>query len=130
MQEFSNALLFRRCTSWRRSVKIEFRPINAVKPYPGHPRAADAAIKVVANLIHDFGFHNPILLDSAGMVLSGYIRLAAMQSLGMAEVPIVVCVGLSPDQIRALRLADSRVTTFAAWLEELLLQEGIWHTLT
>ena len=104
-------------------MRIEHHPIDAVKPYHGNPRADADAIKVVACLIRDFGIHNPILVDTEGMVVAGHTRLAAMRNLGMAEVPVIVCDWMSPERIHALRHAGGHATILAAWLEELLFQE-------
>jgi len=51
------------------------------------------------------------LVDENGEVISGHIRLVAAQYLGITDVPVVVCDDLSPEQVRALRLADSPVAT-------------------
>ena len=104
-------------------MQIEYRPIDAVKPYPENPRVNDAAIPAVARSIREFGFRNPILVDADGVVIAGHTRLAAARSLGLAEVPVVVCADLSPDQTRALRIADNQVGTLAEWDEGLLRSE-------
>jgi len=102
-------------------MKIEFRPIDAVKPYLGKCRAKDAAISVVAGSIREEGFSKPILLDAEGVVVAGHIRLAAARSLGIAEVPVIVCDELSQEQIDILRLADSAQTAhMSTWQEDLL----------
>ena len=87
-------------------MKIEYRPIDAVTPYPGNPAVDDAIISTLGWSIREIGFCNPILVDEKGVVISGHLRLAAAQSLGMSEVPVVVCDSLSSDQVRALRIAD------------------------
>jgi len=99
-------------------MKIEFRSPAAVKPYPGNPSVDDDIVSEVAWSIREIGFCNPILVDEKDEVISGHIRLAAAQSLGMAEVPVVVCDSLSSDQIRALRLADSQSLAMPARREE------------
>ena len=89
-------------------MKIEFRSTADVKPYPGNPSVDDDIVSVVAWSIREIGFCNPILVDEKDEVISGHIRLAAALSLGMAEVPVVVCDSLSADQVRTLRFADSQ----------------------
>jgi len=106
-------------------MKIDFRPIDAVKLCPGNPRADDTAVTVVAWLIRDFDIRNPILLDTEGVVIAGHARLAAARNLGMAEVPVIVCDTLPPEQATAHRLADSQTTALAAFLEELLFREQV-----
>jgi hypothetical protein len=87
---------------------MELHPISAVKPYPGNPTVDAGAVSVVAWSIREIGFVNPILVDGKDEVISGHIRLAAARSLGMTEVPVVVCESLHPDLVRFLRLADGK----------------------
>lgn len=54
------------------------------------------------------------------VVIAGHLRLKAAQSLGMAEVPVHVAVGLSDAQIQAYRIADNRVAEEAEWDRQLL----------
>jgi site-specific DNA-methyltransferase (adenine-specific) len=62
-------------------------------------------------------------VDVEGVVIAGHTRLAAARSLGMTEVPVIVCEGLSPEQVRALRLADNQVASLSTWEERLLFKE-------
>jgi len=86
---------------------IEFRPIDAVKPHHGNHGSTAFAIPMIAWSIREFGF-NPIMVDGESVVISGHLRLTAARSLGMAEVPVVVCDSLHPDLVRLLRLADGK----------------------
>jgi len=54
------------------------------------------------------------------VVIAGHTRLAAAQSLGMGQVPIVVADNLTATQVKAYRLADNRVGQEAEWDEDLL----------
>jgi len=99
-------------------MKVEYRPIAAVKPYPGSPGVDKAAISVLVWSIREIGFCNPVLVDEKGVVISGHLRLAAARELGMAEIPVVVCGSLSSDQVHALRLADSQTQLLPARREE------------
>ena len=95
-------------------MKIEYRPIADVKPYPGNPTIDADAIAAVAWSICEVGFVNPIHVDERGEVVFGHIRLAAARSLGMTKVPVVVCDKMSPDRVRALRIADCQTPHLSA----------------
>ena len=94
--------------------------IGAVVPYARNPRRNDAAISKVAASLQEFGWRQPIVVDDDMVVVVGHTRLEAARSLGMGEVPIHVAAGLTPEQIKAYRLADNRVGEEAEWDHELL----------
>mgnify|MGYP005822060845 CR=1 FL=1 len=94
--------------------------IGAVVPYARNPRRNDAAISKVAASLQEFGWRQPIVVDAEMVVVAGHTRLEAARSLGMGEVPIHVATGLTPEQIKAYRLADNRVGQEAEWDQELL----------
>ena len=99
------------------------RPIGSVVPYDRNPRRNEAGVAKVARSIAEFGWQQPIVVDEAGVVIAGHTRLLAARSLGLAEVPVRVAAGLSPDQVRAYRLADNRAGQDAEWDDELLAGE-------
>ncbi|HRI09417.1 MAG TPA: ParB N-terminal domain-containing protein, partial [Nannocystaceae bacterium] len=74
----------------------------------------------IAASIAEFGFTNPILAGSDGVIVAGHGRLAAAQKLGLNTVPVVVLDHLTPTQRRALVLADNRIAENATWDEDLL----------
>ena len=74
----------------------------------------------IAASIAEFGFTNPILAGSDGVIVAGHGRLAAAQKLGIATVPVVVLDHLTPTQRRALVIADNRIAENAGWDEAML----------
>ena len=50
-------------------MKIELRKLSNVKPYPGNPRQNDAAVDAVAASIKEFGFRQPIVVDTDGVII-------------------------------------------------------------
>src|SRR5262249_12240766 len=44
-------------------MKIELRKVSEIKPYPGNPRVNDA-VDAVAASIREFGFRQPIVVDT------------------------------------------------------------------
>lgn len=104
-------------------MKIQNVPIETVVPYARNPRRNQGAIAKVAGSIKEFGWQQPIVVNTEMVVIAGHTRLAAAQSLGMSEVPVVVADNLTPAQVKAYRLADNRVSQEAEWDNDLLTLE-------
>jgi len=101
-------------------VKVKQTSIDQVIPYARNPRKNGDAIAKVAASLKEFGWQQPIVVDSEMVVIAGHTRLAAARTLGMEKVPVVIADGLTPAQVKAYRLADNRVSQEAQWDDELL----------
>lgn len=97
--------------------------IEDVKPYPGNPRKNDKAVVPVANSIREFGFQQPIVVDKDMVVIVGHTRLLAAKYLSLKKVPVLIAKNLSPEQVKAYRLADNRTNENAEWEMTLLHDE-------
>jgi ParB-like chromosome segregation protein Spo0J len=102
-------------------VKIRNVPLDAIKPYERNPRKNQLVDQVAAS-IQEFGFRQPIVVDTEMVIIVGHTRYQAAQQLGLEMVPIHVATDLNPDQVRAYRLADNR-TAEADWDHDLLMLE-------
>lgn len=96
-------------------MEIVMRKVSELTPYEKNPRRNDEAVQYVAASIKEFGFKVPIVVDRDGVVVSGHTRLKAAKQLGMEEVPCIVADDLTPEQIKAFRLADNKVSEKAGW---------------
>lgn len=94
---------------------IEDWPLDKIRPYPNNPRVMRNAAEKVAESLRAFGPRQPIVVDEDGVVIIGHTRLAAAIVLNWPTFPVHVAVGLSADQVRALRIADNKTSEFAAW---------------
>lgn len=103
--------------------EIEWMPIGCIKPYEKNPRRNDGAVEALANSITEFGFKNPIIVDKDLVIIAGHTRLKAAKLLGLKEVPVVVASDLSPDQVKAYRIADNSVADLSDWDYDLLTEE-------
>ncbi|QOJ04313.1 MAG: ParB N-terminal domain-containing protein [Planctomycetia bacterium] len=101
-------------------MKIEQRPLGRIKPYEKNPRINDAAVDAVAESIQRFGFRQPIVVDGEGVIVCGHTRWRAAQKLGLDKVPVHVARDMTPEQIRAYRIADNKTAELAEWNLELL----------
>lgn len=104
-------------------MQVTMRKVSDVKPYDKNPRRNDGAVDAVAASIREFGFQQPLVVDKDGVLIVGHTRLKAAKKLGLEEVPVVVADGLSPEQVKAYRLADNKTGELAEWEENLLIQE-------
>jgi DNA modification methylase len=101
-------------------MQTELWPIGRVTPYDKNPRQNDTAVEAVAKSIREFGFRQPIVVDADGVIICGHTRWKAAHKLGLDLVPVHVARDLSPEQVRALRIADNQTAQLAEWDLELL----------
>ena len=95
--------------------QVTMRPLDAVKPYASNPRFNEAAIERVAELIREYGFTQPILLDPDNVIIAGHSRYLAARQVGLEQVPTITLSHLTPEQVRAYRIADNRSAEYSTW---------------
>ncbi len=96
-------------------MKIELRPLSEIRPYEKNPRINDGAVDAVAESLKRFGFRQPIVVEGEDIIVCGHTRWKAAQKLGLEKVPVHVARDLTPEQIRAFRIADNRTAEIATW---------------
>jgi ParB-like chromosome segregation protein Spo0J len=101
-------------------MNIVIKPLADLKPYESNPRINDHAVNAVANSLKEFGWRQPIVVDEQGVIVVGHTRLKAALKLGWTEAPVHVATGLSPEQLRAYRIADNQTAAIAEWDNALL----------
>ena len=102
---------------------VSERDITSIRPYENNPRQNDAAVEYVANSLREFGWRQPIVVDHDGVIIAGHTRYKAALKLGKTTAPCVVADDLTPEQVKAYRLADNKVAEVATWdFQELELQ--------
>jgi len=99
---------------------VELRAIDDIRPYERNPRINDQAVDAVAESLRQFGFRQPIVVDTDGVIVCGHTRYKAAIKLGLAKVPVHVATDLSPEQIKAYRIADNKTGELAEWDFEIL----------
>ena len=104
-------------------MKTETWNINRLIPYARNPRKNDGAVDKVAASIKEFGFRQPIVVDTEGVIIAGHTRYKAAKKLGLDKVPVHVADGLTPAQVRAYRIADNKAGEGSEWDMELLALE-------
>lgn len=84
--------------------RIELWPLERLVPYARNARkhSSDQVAQIAAS-IAEFGFVNPILVDSRDGIVAGHGRLLAARRLGLAEVPVIVARSPQRDATSSLR---------------------------
>jgi DNA modification methylase len=104
--------------------RIEHWLLDKLIPFARNPRThTDAQIAQIAASIVEFGFNNPILVDTKAGIIAGHGRLLAARKLGLTEVPVIVLDHLTEAQKRAYVIADNQLALNAGWDEDLLRAE-------
>jgi DNA modification methylase len=102
-------------------LEVDYRPTSTVKPDPRNARThSKRQVAQIADSISNFGFTNPLLIDSENVLIAGHGRLLAAKSLGLDTVPTICLPHLNPAQKRALRIADNKIGLNASWDVDLL----------
>lgn len=99
------------------------KKLSEIKEYENNPRHNENAVDAVAASIREFGFKVPIIIDRDGIIVAGHTRKLAAEKLGLENVPCIVADDLTPEQVKAFRLADNKTAELAEWDENLLNEE-------
>lgn len=103
---------------------VVLRPTAQLKAHPRELRQhSDKQLAQIAASIREFGFLVPIVADPHDTILAGHARWLAAQRLGLPQVPVILADHLSPERLRAFRLADNRLAENASWNRDALALE-------
>lgn len=96
---------------------IKYRDVAGLVPYARNAKKHDAEnVGLIAASIERFGFLDPVALDSNGVIVWGHGRVLAAELLGMATVPTITLPStITPDEIRALRIAHNKLAEKSGW---------------
>ena len=101
-------------------MKTEMVDIKSITPYVNNPRNNEASIGFVAASLKEFGWKQPIVIDSMGTIVVGHTRYQAALQLKMKEVPVLIASDLTPSQVKAYRIADNKTSEMSDWNYKLL----------
>ena len=95
--------------------------IDKLKPYENNARThSEKQLEKIARSIEEFGFINPVLIDSDYGIIAGHGRVKGAERLGMVEVPCLFVEDLTEEQKRAYIIADNKLALDAGWDYDLL----------
>lgn len=89
--------------------------LSDIKPYWRNPRSiGQEAIDSVQASLEEYGYQQPIVVDTDNVIIVGHTRYFAMQQMGETEADVYVS-NLSADDAREYRLVDNRTQEYSAW---------------
>tara|TARA_R100001594_G_scaffold142073_1_gene188687 strand:+ start:706 stop:1272 length:567 start_codon:yes stop_codon:yes gene_type:complete len=101
--------------------EIKTVPISELIPYVNNARKhSEMQIQQIAASIKEFGFNNPILIDSENGIIAGHGRMEGARLLGLENVPCIEVKHLTEAQKKAFIIADNQIATNSTWNEEIL----------
>ena len=100
---------------------IKQQPIDNLTPYANNARThSDEQVAQIAASIQEFGFNNPVLVDSNNSIIAGHGRVLAARILELDKVPTIKLDHMSEAQRKAYILADNKLALNAGWDQGLL----------
>lgn len=102
-------------------MQIEQIELTKLVPYARNSRVhSDEQIAQIMASIKEFGFTNPVLIDSDNQIIAGHGRVIAAQRLEMKIVPTITLEHLTDAQKKAYVIADNKLALNAGWDPEML----------
>lgn len=96
--------------------------IRDIKPYEKNAKAhPKEQIEKIVRSIQEFGFNQPLVLDSQYTIIVGHGRFEAAKQLNMQSVPCII-VDLPENKAKAYRLADNKLNE-SQWEMDIVLSE-------
>lgn len=103
------------------TTEMQMVAVSKLVSYVNNARTHSAEqIMKLRSSLREFGFINPVIIDSDYNVIAGHGRIMAAKEEGLKEVPCVLVDYLTETQKKAYILADNRMAMDAGWDEELL----------
>jgi hypothetical protein len=103
---------------------LHYKKTTDLIPYINNSRThSEEQILQIAASIKEFGFTNPVLLDSDNGIIAGHGRAQAALKLNLDKIPCIILEGLTEAQKKAYVIADNKLALNAGWNEEVLIAE-------
>lgn len=108
-----------------KSLKIEYLPVSALKPYKKNARKhKDFDVDNIAKSIERYGFSDPIgIWGKENLIVEGHGRLLAAQKLKLETVPVIRLDHLTDKERREYAIAHNATAELSMWDENFLVQE-------
>ena len=100
---------------------IQYIPTENLNPYQNNAKKhPEKQVQQIAASIQQFGFINPIIVNSSKEIIAGHGRLEGAKVLKLKQVPVILVDHLTEAQVKAYRLADNQLTMNSGYDTELL----------
>lgn len=102
--------------------------VEDIIPYENNPRRIPKdAVEAVKQSISDYGYVQPIIVDTSNVIVVGHTRHKALLELGVDEVPVYV-MDLPEEKVRQYRLVDNKTGELTDWdMNALIVELREWE---
>lgn len=105
-------------------IKIVYKKTSDLIAYAKNSRTHDnTQVSQIAASIKEFGFTNPVLVDSKNEIIAGHGRVLAAKKLKIVDVPTIELSNLTDIQKRAYVIADNKIALNSGWDDNMLKSE-------
>ena len=94
---------------------IKDYPIEKLKIWEQNPRKNDKSAGKLVDVIQEYGFINPIIIDQNGIIRAGHTRLKAANRLHQKTVPVLIHNFKDEAQAIGYSIADNKSAEWAEW---------------
>lgn len=96
-------------------MELKYLNPKSLKMNKNKVRKNSKTVSVVIDSIEDFGFINPILINSDYEVICGEVRLIASLKLKLEKIPCIIVNELTEEQQKAYRIIDNQLQELSLW---------------
>ena len=101
-------------------MQVEEVKISDIENHPNNPKVHnDNQIRLIEKSIKKFGYTNPVILSSDGVILAGHARVKAAIQMGQDTIPCIR-TKLTGKDADAYLIADNRLTELAQYDRDIL----------
>lgn len=106
------------------NLNIVNTPLEELSPYKNNARThSNEQVDQIVESIREFGFNNPVLIDSDKTIIAGHGRVMAAEKIGMDTLPCIDLSHLNEAQKKAYIIADNKLALNAGWDDSILSSE-------
>lgn len=104
------------------TMNIKYKNIEDIFPYEKNAKKhPEDQVAKIARSISEFGWGQPIVVDSENIIIVGHGRYEAAKTLSLRKVPVLQ-LDISKDKANAYRLADNKLNE-SEWDMKLVIEE-------
>jgi DNA modification methylase len=97
-------------------MEIVVKKISDLKAYENNARLhSKEQIQEIVDSIKNYGFNDPIEIDSNNVILSGHARIEAAKICGLDEIPTICHSHLKENKQKGYILATNKIAQNATW---------------
>ncbi len=111
-----------------KNIVVKYVPLHLLVPYENNSKIHTVnQLEGISQSIKDFGFLQPIVIDTNNVIVAGHGRYEAAAALGYQGLPCVVADDLTENQIKAYRILDNKLAEGATDIGKLQLELGTFE---